>query len=331
MPLRDIVGQKIAIQSLRNFLSRGSIPNALLFHGAEGCGKAATAIAFAQAVNCERPVEGDACGECPSCHRITKGTDADVRVFAPLKGEYVVDEAKEMIDFASYTAGSGSRKALIVEKAEFFNRESANKMLKALEEPSESTIFILVCGSPFRLLPTIRSRAIPVPFHPLSAEAAAVVLGRLGVKAPEGRLPVLHRLAEGNIGAIAKLATDEELPGLIAEAEAYFESSLLALSVAPPTKIAEHLMGLASRFPVEKADTTARKTRSETAMLLDTLLLYLRRRLRERAEGWEGFRTARLMERVMEAIRAIDGNANPLLELEVLALRFMKAGQRAAV
>lgn len=338
MPLRDIVGHRIANRSLRNFLSRESIPHALLFHGADGCGKSTAAVAFAQTVNCESPADGDACGACPSCHRIIRGTDADVRLFSPQKREYVVEEAKEIIGFASYTAGAGNRKVLIISKAEFFNREAANKMLKVLEEPSASTIFILICASPFRLLPTIRSRAIPVPFHPLSVEEAGEVLRRLGVEVPPGRLPVLHRLAEGNVGTIARLATEDGLPELIAEAEAYFESALMAPLEAPPTRVAEHLLALAARFPVEKADTAARKTRSEATLLLETLLLYLRRRLRGQVEGAtdtasgprERFITARLMERVAETIRAIEGNANPLLELEVLVLRFMKAGQRAA-
>lgn len=333
MSLAHITGQTVAIRTLRNFIARGAVPHALLFHGPEGCGKAAAARAFAQAVNCRASVDGDACGECSSCRRIEKGADADVREFAPEKNEYVVDEAKRMLETASLTSGGGARKFLIIDRADVFNVEAANKMLKGLEEPAPSTVYVLIAAAPFKLLPTIRSRTVQIPFRALSVEEAAAVMKKNGVETDSARLAVIHKLAEGNVGEMIALATQPELSGLIAEAETFFESNLLAATTATPSCVADRMVKLASRFPAGRAATDAQARRNEAVLMLETLLLFMRRRLRGRIESGGAANAApaaRLMERVLETIRSIEGNANPQLALEMLALRFMKTEQGAA-
>ncbi len=74
MSLKAILGQEKALGRLRSWLKSGRIPHALLFSGPRGVGKAAAALAFARALNCEKGGT-DACGACAACRR---GVAADI-------------------------------------------------------------------------------------------------------------------------------------------------------------------------------------------------------------------------------------------------------------
>ncbi|MEW6202216.1 MAG: DNA polymerase III subunit delta', partial [bacterium] len=178
MPLRDIIGQPIAVQSLKNFLKKDTIPHAFLFHGEEGCGKHTTAVAFAQAINCTNTADDDACGACSTCRRIQRNTDVDVLTYEPQKKEYLVEEVNPIRKEAFYTPNTGRRKVLILEKAEALSRETGNMLLKVLEEPPPSTIFVLISDTPYHILPTIRSRSIPILFRPLQPAEMRSILDR---------------------------------------------------------------------------------------------------------------------------------------------------------
>ena len=80
MPFSTIIGHAPVVDLLRRAVARGRVPQSLLFAGPEGVGKRAVALALAQAVNCPRGQEGDACGTCPTCVRIARGQHSDVAV-----------------------------------------------------------------------------------------------------------------------------------------------------------------------------------------------------------------------------------------------------------
>jgi len=84
MALESIIGQERVSTSLKRTLSSGRIAHAYLFHGPEGSGKAAAALAFARALQCERPVDGDTCGRCASCSKAARGMHPDIHVLMPV-------------------------------------------------------------------------------------------------------------------------------------------------------------------------------------------------------------------------------------------------------
>ncbi len=95
-----------------------------------------------------------------------------------LRGEIVVDDAREIGAFLRLTAAEGGWRVVVVDGADEMNRNAANSLLKILEEPPRQTLLILVAHSPGKLLPTIRSRCRQVPLAPLPAATVRDLLAR---------------------------------------------------------------------------------------------------------------------------------------------------------
>lgn len=194
------------LESLRRRLD--ALPHALLVHGPQGVGKLALAERMAQLVLCEaadaarRP-----CGACEGCRWFAAGSHPDFRRVEPeamaameaiaeegsnepaKKGkpsqEIKVSQVRELADFLNVGSHRGRRRIALVHPAEEMNPNAANALLKGLEEPPGGAMFILVSHRPARLLPTIRSRCVPVPVQLPDAEAALEWLRGEGVQDPE--------------------------------------------------------------------------------------------------------------------------------------------------
>jgi len=170
---------------------RGRLPNALLLKGAEGIGKLDLALDFAQSILCATPLaSGLACQECPSCHWFAQESNPDFRLIQPdalaatedapekeggkkASREISVDQIRALSTFVNLSAHSGGYRVVLIHPAEAMNNNSANALLKTLEEPTDKLLFILVSNKPQQLLPTILSRslsfAVPMPSRELSA------------------------------------------------------------------------------------------------------------------------------------------------------------------
>ena len=176
MPLRDLPGHRHLLELLARAVGRASLPPSLIFGGPEGVGKRATAVALAQAVNCERPVEWpdaagrDACGTCNTCRRIARGVHADVLVVEPGdSGSIKVEQARDAIDSASYRPFEGRRRVVIIDPADAMVPNAQDALLKTLEEPPPASVFVLVTAIPDILVSTIRSRCHRLRFGALAA------------------------------------------------------------------------------------------------------------------------------------------------------------------
>lgn len=144
----------------------GRCPHALLLTGQAGLGKRAFAEAFSALALCGQPRDGQACGSCKDCHLWQAGSHPDFlrvepeKVGSPLK----VEQIRQLGDFVSRTSGRGGARLVWIAPAEAMNINAANALLKNLEEPAASVIFLLISDSPAGLLPTIRSRCQSVAF-----------------------------------------------------------------------------------------------------------------------------------------------------------------------
>lgn len=160
---------------------RKQLPHALLLLGQKGLGKFDLARQFAASLLCEQPqTSGVACGKCLACNWYAQGNHPDFRLLQPeaLSDEVEVEEGKKkpsqqitidqvrgLDDFLNVGTHRGGLRVVLVNPAEAMNRNTANAILKTLEEPAPSTLFLMVSSDPARLLPTIRSRCqvMPVP------------------------------------------------------------------------------------------------------------------------------------------------------------------------
>lgn len=304
----------------------------MLFHGPGGCGKRTAALALAQAVNCPSPLEGgDACGTCANCERIARGIDVDVRYYTPARNEFLREQANEMREEAFISPNTGVKKFLILDAAHRITAEAANLLLKVLEEPPETTVFILLSDNPHLLLPTIKSRSISLTFRPLSLSEMGVVLaGRIDPEA----LPLLYSVSGADAGRILNLASDTNLGEVYRELRRFLENSLLTSGKEmSPTNAAEKILAFAENIDLGTAgDTEASKARKGIVAALETMLSLLEAKMMDavtaRAAGKKKNRSpaeiTALMENILDTIKIITGSGHNLLALENLALAFRR-------
>lgn len=137
------------------------MPHALLLTGQDGIGKRLLADKLAGLLLCERPDDqGNACGRCAACGWLRAGSHPDLTVLNPEEtGKAIkIDQVRALCVELGMTSHAGRYKVAIVAPADAMNINAANSLLKTLEEPTASTLLILLTASPGRLPATVRSR-----------------------------------------------------------------------------------------------------------------------------------------------------------------------------
>ena len=160
---------------LTNAVASGRASHAYLFLGAPGAGKLDAAWALAQAFLCEQ----DGCGSCDSCVRVARHTHPDVHYYTPESATgYLIAQTRELLDDVPLAPIRAKAKVYIIDRAEQLRANTANALLKTLEEPPDGVMFILLGTSADVMLPTIVSRCQCVPFRLVSPAVAAQAVSR---------------------------------------------------------------------------------------------------------------------------------------------------------
>jgi DNA polymerase-3 subunit delta' len=178
--------------------------HAWLFTGPPGSGRSVAARAFAAALLCER----GGCGECSSCHQVTKGTHADLLLVRPDGLSYGVRQTRDLVLRAAAAPVYGRWRVVLFEDADRATEQAANALLKAIEEPAPRTVWLLCAPSAADLPTTIRSRCRLITLRTPATEAVAAVLTGEGVT--QEQAIAAARAAQGHIGRARRLATDPE-------------------------------------------------------------------------------------------------------------------------
>lgn len=208
----EVVGQGPAVEVLQRAVrsARGSgsgMTHAWLFTGPPGSGRSIAARAFAAALLCEAAEAG--CGRCHSCRTVLANTHADITT---LRTEGVVIsrlQALELLPLAQRRPSVGAWRVILIEDADRLNDFSGNAMLKAIEEPTARTVWLLCAPSADDVLVTIRSRCRQVRLRTPPPEAvAALLVERDGV--PPQMAVFAARAAQSHVGMARQLATDEQ-------------------------------------------------------------------------------------------------------------------------
>ena len=161
----DIYGQEEIVTVLKNAIMRNKVSHAYLFSGPRGTGKTTIAKIIARLVNCENPIDGDACGKCYSCLNFLNSSDIVEIDAASNNG---VDEIRELRDKINLVPTSSKYKVYIIDEVHMLTNQAFNALLKTLEEPPSHVIFILATTEPHKIPLTIASRCQKFRFSKIS-------------------------------------------------------------------------------------------------------------------------------------------------------------------
>lgn len=198
----------------------GRVPHALLLRGRRGLGKHWFAERLGASLLCEAALGQRPCGECRGCRFSGAGTHPDMASVQPLEGKSAIgiEQIRDLIDYVGLTRHYADTKVVLLTPAEAMTREAANSLLKTLEEPPGSAVFILVSHRSALLPATIRSRCRIVDFPAPPADAVREWLaGRLaGGHDPQALLALaqgaplvaLELAAEGRLEERARVLDD---------------------------------------------------------------------------------------------------------------------------
>ena len=174
----DVKGQEHIVTTLKNQIKADRIGHAYLFCGTRGTGKTTVAKIFAKAVNCEHPVDGSPCGECPSCRAITEGSSMNV-IEIDAASNNGVDNIRQIREEVTYRPTEGRYKVYIIDEVHMLSAGAFNALLKTLEEPPSYVIFILATTEAHKIPITILSRCQRYDFHRISIDTIASRLSDL--------------------------------------------------------------------------------------------------------------------------------------------------------
>jgi DNA polymerase-3 subunit delta' len=199
-----LVGQHAAVLALQTAARGRGMSHSWLFTGPPGSGRSNAAIAFAAALECEEA----GCGECHACRTVLAGSHADVSVIRTEKLSIGVDEVRDLVRRAALAPVGRRWQVLIVEDADRLTEQACNALLKAIEEPTDRTVWMLCAPTVEDVLTTIRSRCRLVTLTTPTAEDVAGFLMRT-LDVGDALASYAARASQGHIGRARALARDE--------------------------------------------------------------------------------------------------------------------------
>lgn len=202
MDFADVIGHR----RVTDLLDRERVHPAqsYLFVGPSGVGKATTARIFAAALLCPEEWRHDE--PCRSCRRVASGNHPDLAFIEPEGAQMNVEQVRSTVLASNLSPVEGRRKVFLLDEAGTMTDGAANALLKTLEEPSVSTIFLLIAESVEDLPDTIASRCRVVPFSRVATDEVSGALVALGVE--EGPAEEAARIAGGRPGIAMSVAME---------------------------------------------------------------------------------------------------------------------------
>ena len=224
MSWSEILNHKPAYERFKRSVENNRLASTYLFVGPAGVGKRTFALKLAEALLCEtNPESGlDPCGNCAACQQVRAQSHPDLilvskpkdKAFIPVE-TFIGDREHRRREGLCHDIGlkpfRGGRKIAIIDDADFLNQESANSLLKTLEEPPPKSVLILIGTSEHRQLSTIVSRSQVVRFGRLSNDELKQILTQNQLIESDVPLENLALAAGGSVELASQLADAETL------------------------------------------------------------------------------------------------------------------------
>jgi DNA polymerase III subunit delta' len=301
-----IAGHSGKIAELEKEILENRLSHAYLFAGPEQVGKYTVAKTMAGIVQCPNGY----CHECPTCREIEKGYHADT-IEVTDNGESIkVDEVRDLLTKLNMSRTS-ARKIMLIQNVERMTIESANAMLKTLEDPPEGVMFLMTTGRLREILPTIISRVRLYTFQRLPERKILELLQSLYPLAETDMLEQVALYALGRPGRAVKFMAE---PELLEEARKMYNE--IGAFVKKPDRMAEFAYAeqIASMMKERESDKPLND-------FLDTFTAVLRDKMLEQDDGAARTKTLRLLGEVQQSRDLVKRNVNTKLLLENLMLQ----------
>jgi DNA polymerase-3 subunit delta' len=244
-------------------------------------------------------------------------------------GSIKLDQVRDIVDRVAYRPFEGQRRVVIIDEADALVASAQNALLKTLEEPPPSSIFILITSRSDMLLPTVRSRCLLLRFRPLATEDVADALVKQGRTASEAR--AIAATADGSVGHALGASADD-----VAEAREVAALVLAeAASVDDPKRRVEsarHLLAGAGKSSAQDRELVAGELRAMASLLRDIELISVcsdtlwlanpdLKPALSRLNAYRGDRGVRAFAAVDEALAAVERNAGIKIVADWLVLQ----------
>ena len=198
----DLVGQEHISRTLSRAVTSGQTSHAYLFTGPRGTGKTSTAKILARSLNCAQGPTLTPCGQCESCRAIAEGSSMDVFEIDAASNRGI-DEIRDLRETVKFAPTEGRCKIYIIDEVHMLTTEAFNALLKTLEEPPPSVLFILATTEPHKVPATIQSRCQRYDFHRITVaeirERLSYVCRESGIAANDDALAIIAAQADGGM------------------------------------------------------------------------------------------------------------------------------------
>ena len=206
MRLGDIIGSKGAAQVLEGMIREGRVPHALMLYENDGCGAMALTLAFlGELLGSEHKVSGLIHPDVHYVYPVASGSKVNEKV-DKLRAELFLGYWRDLMKTNPYALETvylspveGGWKAVVLYLPEKMNATAANRLLKAIEEPPEKTVFVMITHAPEKVLQTISSRCQALRVLPYSKEeVSGTLVSMFGKDRDEAEAAAL--VAGGSVG-----------------------------------------------------------------------------------------------------------------------------------
>jgi DNA polymerase-3 subunit gamma/tau len=262
----DVVGQDVAIRTLRNAIETDRVAHAYLFTGTRGTGKTTTAKLLAKAMNCENGPTTDPCGTCDECVAIAEGRSVNVLEIDAASNTGVQDVRDRIIDTVNFQPSGGTRRVYILDEAHMLSTSAFNALLKTIEEPPPHVLFVFCTTETHKMPATVRDRCQRLVMRSPGPDTLVTVLRSVceteGITADEPAMRAIARAAQGSfrnaLGTLEMLTTTFgttiELADVLAHLGVVAESVLFDAADAVIDSDAGAVLGLVEQLVQDGVD-----------------------------------------------------------------------------